>query len=120
MNELFGLVADGLFTEDDFVTNDKGDLVLKEGIPSHTFNSVRPGDIKYVDIDGDGSITNKDEVAWEERSIRKLFMVSGRQPVISRSISMSFSKETVRLIVSSVVWLRTSCPDLHKVQWAMS
>ena len=33
-----------------------------EGIPSHTFNSVRPGDIKYVDIDGDGSITNKDEV----------------------------------------------------------
>lgn len=120
VNELFGLVADGLFTEDDFVTNDKGDLVLKEGIPSHTFNSVRPGDIKYVDIDGDGSITNKDEVAWEERSIRKLFMVSGRQPVISRSISMSFSKETVRLIVSSVVWLRTSCPDLHKVQWAMS
>ena len=63
VNELFGLVADGLFTEDDFVTNDKGDLVLKEGIPSHTFNSVRPGDIKYVDIDGDGSITNKDEVA---------------------------------------------------------
>ena len=37
--------------------------MLKEGIPSHTFNSVRPGDIKYVDIDGDGSITNKDEVA---------------------------------------------------------
>ena len=63
VNELFGLVADGLFTEDDFVTNDKGDLVLKEGIPSHTFNNVRPGDIKYVDIDGDGSITNKDEVA---------------------------------------------------------
>ena len=24
---------------------------------------MRPGDIKYVDIDGDGSITNKDEVA---------------------------------------------------------
>ena len=63
VNELFGLVADGLFTEDDFVTNDKGDLVLKEGIPSHTFNSVRPGDIKYGDIDGDGSITNNDEVA---------------------------------------------------------
>lgn len=63
VNELFGLVADGLFTEDDFVTNDKGEQVLKEGIPLHTFNSVRPGDIKYVDIDGDGSITNKDEVA---------------------------------------------------------
>ena len=63
VNELFGLVADGLFTEEDFVTNDKGEQVLKEGIPKHTFNTVRPGDIKYVDIDGDGSITNKDEVA---------------------------------------------------------
>ncbi len=63
VNELFGLVADGLFTEDDFTTNEKGEQVLKEGIPSHTFNSVRPGDIKYVDIDGDGSITSKDEVA---------------------------------------------------------
>lgn len=63
VNELFGLVAERLFTDDDFTTNDKGELVLKEGIPSQTFSAVRPGDIKYVDVDGDGAITSKDEKA---------------------------------------------------------
>lgn len=120
VNELFGLVADGLFTEDDFVTNDKGDLVLKEGIPSHTFNSVRPGDIKYVDIDGDGSITNKDEVAMGGTVNPEIVYGFGATARYKQVDFNVFSKETVRLIVSSVVWLRTSCPDLHKVQWAMS
>ena len=61
VGQLFGLVADGLFTEDDFT--DVANGVLKEGIPAHTFNAkVRPGDIKYVDIDKDGSITDMDEV----------------------------------------------------------
>lgn len=62
VNQLFGLVDDGLFTEDDFVDVENG--ILKEGIPAHTFTSrVRPGDIKYIDIDGDGAITDMDEVA---------------------------------------------------------
>ena len=63
VDELFGLVAEGLFTEDDFITNEQGELVLKEDIPAHTFNNVRPGDIRYKDVDGDGAITTKDEVA---------------------------------------------------------
>ena len=63
VDELFGLIAEGLFTEDDFVTNEQGQQVLKEGIPSHTFSTVRPGDIRYKDVDGDGAITTKDEVA---------------------------------------------------------
>lgn len=61
IGQLFGLVADGLFTENDFVDMEKG--ILKEGIPNHTFSSkVRPGDIKYIDIDKDGAITDMDEV----------------------------------------------------------
>lgn len=63
VNELFGLVAERLFTEDDFATNEAGARVLKEGIASQTFSSVRPGDIKYLDVDGDGAITSKDERA---------------------------------------------------------
>lgn len=63
VNELFGLVAERLFTEDDFTTNEAGAQVLKEGIASQTFSSVRPGDIKYLDVDGDGAITSKDEKA---------------------------------------------------------
>ncbi|MDD4516307.1 TonB-dependent receptor [Massilibacteroides sp.] len=62
VNQLFGLVADGLFTEDDFIDVENG--ILKDGIPDHTFVSkIRPGDIKYVDIDGDGAVTDMDEVA---------------------------------------------------------
>ena len=62
VNQLFGLVADRLFTEDDFSDVENG--VLKEDIPAQTFTSkVRPGDIKYMDVDGDGSITTMDEKA---------------------------------------------------------
>lgn len=63
VNELFGLVAERLFTEDDFVTNEEGELVLKEGIPAHTFNTVRPGDIKYLDLNGDNAVNSMDETA---------------------------------------------------------
>lgn len=62
VGQLFGLVDDGLFTEDDFVNVEEG--TLKEGIPAHTFTSqVRPGDIKYKDLDGDGAITLMDRTA---------------------------------------------------------
>ena len=63
VNELFGLVAEGLFTEDDFTTNEKGEQVLKEGIPAHTFSTVRPGDIRYKDLNGDGAVNSMDETA---------------------------------------------------------
>ena len=62
VDELFGLVAEGLFTNDDFITNEQGALVLKDDIPSHTFSTVRPGDIRYKDVDGEGAFTTKDEV----------------------------------------------------------
>ena len=61
VNQLFGLVAEGLFTEDDFENVEQG--VLKDGIPTHTFSSkVRPADLRYRDVDGDGSITDMDQV----------------------------------------------------------
>lgn len=59
VGQLFGLVAERLFTEEDFEDVERG--VLKPGIPNQTFSStVRPGDIKYLDIDGDGEVTDKD------------------------------------------------------------
>lgn len=61
VGQLFGLVTDRLFTDDDFENIETG--TLKEGIPNQHFSTgqiVHPGDIKYVDIDGDGEITTKD------------------------------------------------------------
>lgn len=59
INQLFGLVDEGLFTEDDF----NADGTLKKGIPKHTFGPVRPGDIRYKDINEDGSVDVFDETA---------------------------------------------------------
>lgn len=57
INTLWGLKAEGLFTKDDFVNG-----VLKDGIPKQILGfDVRPGDIKYKDMNGDGVITNADE-----------------------------------------------------------
>ncbi len=58
VNQLFGLIAERLFTEDDFEDVENGKL--KEGIPSQAFTQVRPGDIKYKDMDGDNVITTMD------------------------------------------------------------
>jgi len=61
VGQIFGLVADGLFTTDDFSDVEGG--VLKEGLPLHTFGPVRPGDIKYKDMTGDGRIDGLDNTA---------------------------------------------------------
>lgn len=62
VGQLFGLIADGLFTADDFDENG----ILKDGIPVQNFseaNNLRPGDIKYRDMNGDGLISTVDATA---------------------------------------------------------
>lgn len=58
VGQIFGLIAEGLFTEEDF--SDVANGVLNKDIPVHSFGSVRPGDIKYKDANGDGVIDEKD------------------------------------------------------------
>ncbi|GAA4801759.1 TonB-dependent receptor [Olivibacter ginsenosidimutans] len=60
VGQLFGLVSEGLFTADDFDSDGK----LKSGIPGQTFSEVlRPGDIRYRDLNGDGVIDALDRTA---------------------------------------------------------
>ena len=62
IGQLFGLIAERLFTEDDFDENG----MLKEGIPAQKFSdmsNLRPGDIKYKDLNGDGEVTAVDATA---------------------------------------------------------
>lgn len=62
INQIFGLIDKGLFTKDDFLDVEKG--ILKDGIPVQKFSDkVRPGDIKYADINKDGIINSLDECA---------------------------------------------------------
>lgn len=54
INQNFGLIADGLYTEDDFLNPEKG--ILKNHLPKPGYGIVKPGDIKYVDVNGDNQI----------------------------------------------------------------
>ena len=72
VNQLFGLVDEGLFTFDDFqkdpvtgeyLVAENGGYVLNEDIPEHTFGPVRPGDIRYKDVNKDGVVSSLDETA---------------------------------------------------------
>jgi TonB-linked SusC/RagA family outer membrane protein len=55
----FGLIAEGLYTDDDF---DGGSLKRHYPVPQFGVD-VRPGDIKYRDVNGDGNIDTNDRTA---------------------------------------------------------
>ena len=57
----FGLEDEGLYSTDDFTTNEFGNLVLNEDLPVPAFGAVQPGDIKYVDQNDDGVIDQNDQ-----------------------------------------------------------
>lgn len=55
IGQLTGYIAEGLFTENDFKDVNTGELI--EGIPTQSLVSkLRPGDIRYKDVNGDGKV----------------------------------------------------------------
>src|SRR5690606_29962980 len=58
-------ISDGLYKHDDFIIIDNNGVKtyeLKEGIVTSTLSSnIRPGDIKYKDLNGDGIINQYDQ-----------------------------------------------------------
>lgn len=52
LNQVYGLIAERLFVDDEEVANS----------PKQNFGEYRGGDIKYRDVNGDGQITNLDQV----------------------------------------------------------
>ncbi|MDX8338683.1 TonB-dependent receptor [Draconibacterium sp. IB214405] len=51
LGEIWGYVTDGFYTADDF--SDLSNFVLKEGVPSLNGYTAKPGDVKFVNLDGD-------------------------------------------------------------------
>lgn len=56
----YGLVAERLYEASDFDAN--GNLLQQYAVPTF-FSDLKPGDIKYVDINGDGYINDNDKTA---------------------------------------------------------
>lgn len=61
VGQQFGLIADGLYTKDDF--DAAGNLLPSSPKPSFGSGRPQPGDIKYIDLTGDGIIDVADQTA---------------------------------------------------------
>ena len=69
LDALWGYNCLGFYTADDFdittTAEGKTKYTLKAGLPTSTLSgntNLQPGDLKYEDVNGDGKITNKDQV----------------------------------------------------------
>ena len=62
LTAFYGLVWEGVYTYDDFDTDSMGNLVLKNTVPDNgnPRTQIQPGDIKYADLSGDGTISADD------------------------------------------------------------
>lgn len=109
LNQQFGLIALGLFEDQDEI-----DLS-----PEQKFGTVRPGDVKYLDYNGDGVVDAHDEVAIGYSRVRKSTTVSvcrstGRVSISAPSSAVrhtSATRSEDRSSPSPTAWARaTSSP----------
>lgn len=75
----FGYVAMGYFKQEDFNT----DGTLKSGIATQPWGNVKPGDIRYADLNGDGKITTD--------NLDKKVIGNPGTPAIQFSLAPNFS-----------------------------
>lgn len=62
--QFYGMAWDGVYGYDDFDVDSAGNYVLKKNVPTNGDDRsvIQPGDIKYVDQNGDGVVNNLDMV----------------------------------------------------------
>ena len=87
----FGLIAVGLFESEDDIAN----------WPHQAFGNVRPGDIKYLDINGDGEINTYDKVAIGYTTVPEInygFGVSARWKGFDVSVFFQGVSHVTRII----------------------
>lgn len=60
---MYGYIFDGLYQYKDFNQTSTGSYVLKAGIPNNgnTASTIKPGYVRYKDINGDGVVDSKDQ-----------------------------------------------------------
>lgn len=61
-SQFFGVIWDGIYQQEDFNISQSGVYSLKSYIPDNGSirANIRPGDIKYKDINGDGTVDSRD------------------------------------------------------------
>ncbi len=71
VGQFYGLLFDGLYQISDFTWQNNSDpsiahanrtYALKANVPKNGASTIKPGDVKYVDVNGDGTINIQDNV----------------------------------------------------------
>lgn len=64
MSQFIGYEWAGVYNYEDFDIDDSGNYVLKQNVPTNGMerDQIQPGDIKYVDQNGDGVVNDDDRV----------------------------------------------------------
>ena len=71
LGEIWGYVSDGFYTADDF--SDLSNFILNDGVVSLNGYTAKPGDVKFVNLDGDEeNIINTGENTVYEPGDRKI------------------------------------------------
>lgn len=62
LGQMYGYIWDGVYTYDDFDRLPSGTYILKDNVTTNgnTRTLIKPGDIKYRDINGDAEVNDKD------------------------------------------------------------
>jgi len=62
MGVIYGAISDGLYQYSDFTQQSDGSYLLNTNVPANgrARNTIKPGDMKFVDLSGDGDITAAD------------------------------------------------------------
>lgn len=62
LGTMFGYIYEGTYKYDDFNTDANGNYTLRPEVPNNGMdrNSIQPGDVKYKDLNKDGTINDKD------------------------------------------------------------
>lgn len=114
VNQVFGLVDLGLFTDNHFqkaadgsLLRDDNDMyVLLEELPHPTFGPVRPGDIMYKDMNNDGEISALDRSPIGGTVDPRLvygIAVSTRYKNVDFGVFVQGQSETTRVISSGII-----------------
>lgn len=62
LGQMYGFIWDGVYQFSDFTKTSTGEYLLKDNVPSNGSNrqNIQPGDIKYKDLNGDGTMSSAD------------------------------------------------------------
>lgn len=106
VGEIWGLITDRFYTEDDFsfIDDVNGVYTLKEGIPKlyPQIRDPRPGDILYKDLDGDGKIDRTGDGTADNPGDRRIIGNNTRRYPYSINASVGWKGFDLSVFFSGV------------------